>query len=165
MTRKLLATALLLLGTGTPVLAQTRTNLNEASLSANLRGVSAGGESSTIMQVEARYGRFLSPRLELGGSLSATKYEGIDMYGTLGAFGAWHFGLEGATAVPYVGASAGFGFGGGDDNPVNVGVFAGYKLFLGESVAVVPEAFVNRIDSGGGSGTEYGVRAGLAIFW
>jgi len=164
MRSSLLALTIVLLAGGRAA-AQTRTDLNEVSLNAFLSGVSAGGESSTVMQVEGRYGRFLSPRLELGASLSATKVESIDMFGTLGAFGAWHFGLEGATAVPYAGGAVGFGFGGGDDNPVNFGVFGGYKFFVGESAGVITEAFVNRIDSGSGSGTQYGVRVGIALFW
>lgn len=163
--RRTLAVAALLLPVCSAVSAQTRANLNEVSLSAFLSGVSAGGETSTMMQVETRYGRFLSPRLELGASLSATKYEGIDTFGTLGAFGAWHFGLEGATTVPYAGVGAGFGFGGGDDNPINFGGFGGFKFFVGQSAAINTEAFLNRMDSGDGSGTQYGVRVGLAIFW
>jgi hypothetical protein len=164
MRTSILAVALLFLAGGEAA-AQTRGDLNEVSLSAFLSTVSAGGESSTIMQLESRYGRFLTSRLELGASLSATKVEGIDLFGTLGAFGAWHFGLEGATSVPYAGAGAGFGFGGGDDNPVNFGVFGGGKFFVGESAAVHTELFVNRIDSGTGNGTQYGLRVGLAIFW
>jgi hypothetical protein len=162
MRRSILAVAVLFLAGGEAA-AQTRADLNEVSLSAFLSAVSAGGESSTIMQLESRYGRFLSSRLELGASLSATKVEGIDLFGTLGAFGAWHFGLEGATSVPCAGAGAGFGFAAAmatrSTRP------GGGKFFVGESAAVHTELFVNRIDSGTGSGTQYGLRVGLAIFW
>ena len=164
MPRTLLAAVSILL-LASPLSAQTRKDLNEVSLNGVVSGVSAGGESSTMLQLEGRFGRFLSPRLELGGSLKATKYEGIDMFGTLGGFGAWHFGLEDATTVPYAGAAVGFGFGGGDDNPLNIGVFGGYKFFVGESAGVFTEAFINRMDSDEGSGTEYGLRVGLALFW
>lgn len=164
MRKTMLVLAVLLLSGGA-LAAQTRRDLNEVSLSAFWSHVSAGGESTTLLQLESRYGRFLTPRLELGASLSATKVENIDLFGTLGAFGAWHFGLPDATAVPYAGAAAGFGFGGGDNNPVNFGVFGGYKFFVGQSAGVVTEAFLNRMDSDSGNGTQFGVRVGLAVFW
>jgi hypothetical protein len=145
--------------------AQVRPGLNEVNVNGHISVLSANDESETAMQLQLRYGHFLSQQVELGALLSANKFEDVDLFGTIGPFAAFHFGAQGATTVPYVGAAAEFGFGVGGDNPTAFGGFAGLKFFVGEGGALSTEAFVTRASQDDFDLTTIGVRLGVSIFF
>jgi len=145
--------------------AQVRAGLNEVNVNGNISVDSDGDNSNTRAQLQLRYGHFLSQQFELGALLSANKFEDVDLFGTVGPFAAFHFGAEGATTVPYVGAAAELGYGGEGDKPTAFGGFAGLKFFVGEAGALSTEAFVSRTSQGDFDFTSYGVRLGVSIFF
>jgi hypothetical protein len=77
-----------------------RAGLSEFNVNGHITGVSVEGESTTFIQLAARYGYFISPALQLGGTVSANKFEDVDLFGDAGALAAYHFGAPGATTVP-----------------------------------------------------------------
>lgn len=146
--------------------AQVRAGLSEVNLNGNITAVSPEeGDTETTMQVQLRYGYFLTPAVQLGVQLSAIKFEDVDTFGDVGAFGAYHFGSPGSMTVPYVGAQVGTGFGFDDSNPFTFGGFAGLKYFLGQAGAISPELFVMRSSADDFSWTSFGLRVGVSVFF
>lgn len=144
--------------------AQVEAGLNELNVSAHFTGFSGDDSPRSVLQLTGALGHFFTRRLELGGLVSATKVEDVDLFGALGAFGAYHFGMESETAVPFVGGQLGFGFGSGP-NPFNVGAFAGIKFFLTEGGALTAQAVLQRSSSSGASFLQYGLNVGISIFF
>jgi hypothetical protein len=98
--------------------AQVSAGLSEMNVNGSLTVQSPEeGDSFTIMQLQLRYGYFLTPAIQVGALASAIKFEDEDTFGDVEAFGAYHFGAPGSMMVPYVGAHVGTGFG-FDDNPL-----------------------------------------------
>lgn len=100
--RRLIPAVVFLLFATASASAQVRAGLNEVNVNGHLTSISTSSdndliddESTTIVQLQLRYGRFLSDRFELGATVSANKFEDVDLFGMLGAFGAYHFGALG----------------------------------------------------------------------
>jgi hypothetical protein len=159
-----LLAVVMVLCAASPARAQVAAGLNELSLSANLSGFSGGGESTSAFQLNGAIGHFFTRTVEVGAQLSLNKFEDVDLFGTLGAFGSYHFGMEGATTVPFVGAQAGLGFG-GDDNPINYGAFGGLKFFLGQAGALTGQALLQRTSIDDADVTQYGILVGISLFF
>lgn len=166
MRRTVVAVAILLFA-GSGASAQVRSGLNEANVNGHITSVSDGDESTTVMQLQLRYGRFLSDRAELGLTWAANKFEDIDLFGSVGAFGAYHFGALGATTVPYLGAQVSLGYGDEIENPIGFGAFGGLKFFVGPGGALSAEAFVDRTSYSDADIdlTSFGLRLGVSIFF
>ncbi|HSJ23894.1 MAG TPA: hypothetical protein VK929_04355 [Longimicrobiales bacterium] len=146
--------------------AQVRPGLSELNLSADISAMSPEeGDSETTMNVQLRYGYFLTPAIQLGAQLSAIKFEDVDTFGDVGVFGAYHFGAPGAMAVPYAGAHVGTGFGFDDSNPFSFGAMAGLKYFLGQAGAITPELYVTRSSADDFNWTTFGLRVGVSVFF
>jgi hypothetical protein len=168
--KRFLVTAVLLLLASSNAYAQVRPGASELNLNANIAAVSPeGGDTETVIQLQARYGYFINTALQLGVQASAVKFEDIDTFGDVGVFGAWHFGAPGSMAVPFVGAQVGTEFGMADDfgseNGIMFGGFAGLKYFLGPAGAITPELFVVRRSGDDGDWTSYGLRVGVSVFF
>jgi hypothetical protein len=145
--------------------AQVRVGLSEVNLNGHITSESPEeGDSETTMQVQLRYGYFVTPAVQLGVQLAALKWEDRDTFGVVGVFGAYHFGSPGSMTVPYVGAQVGTGFG-TDNNPFTFSGFAGLKYFLGQAGAISPELFVMRSSADDFSYTIYGLRVGVSVFF
>lgn len=164
MRRALYAAAMFLLIAG-PAAAQVRAGLNEVNVNGHITRTSADDESFTMSQLQGRFGRFLSDQVELGVLASLNKFEDVDLFGDIGAFGAYHFGAMGATTVPYVGANVGFGFGNEGDNPFSYGGFGGLKFFVGPAGAVSTELFFSQTSIGDSDFNQLGARLGVSIFF
>jgi hypothetical protein len=144
--------------------AQVSAGLSEMNVNGSLTVQSPEeGDSFTIMQLQLRYGYFLTPAIQVGALASAIKFEDEDTFGDVEAFGAYHFGAPGSMMVPYVGAHVGTGFG-FDDNPLAFGGFADIKYFLGHAGAVSPELFATRSTTDNINWTHYGLRVGVSVF-
>lgn len=163
--KRMLFAAGLLLVVASHASAQVSAGLSEVNLNGHITVTSPEeGDSFTVMQLQLRYGYFLTPAVQVGAQVSATKFEDVDTFGDVGAFGAYHFGQPGSMLVPYVGAQAGIGFGFDDENPFAFGGFAGLKYFLGRTGAISPELFLTRTSQDDFSWTSYGVRVGVSVF-
>ena len=138
--------------------AQIRQQLVELNLLGSLQTVS-NGESVTSSRVDVRAGYFFTPELEIGFAINSTKVESLDAYGSIGIFGAYHFADPLARTVPFAGAQFGSGF--GNDSGTAYGVFGGLKYFITPGGAIIPQAFIQQ----NGDLTEYGLQAGIALFF
>src|SRR6266508_3118793 len=121
-----------LLFTSGNAFAQVKAGLNELTFSASVFGTKTeGSDTATAATLTGSYGRFLGDHLEVGPLLSVSKAEGVDAFGTIGGYGAFHVNTASAV-VPYVGAQIGRGFGLAsdfNDNPWVFGFFGGIKAF------------------------------------
>jgi hypothetical protein len=162
--KRILMAAGLLLVVASHTSAQVSPGLSEINLNGHVTVTSPEeGDSFTMMQLQLRYGYFLTQAVQVGAQFTANKFEDVDAFGEIGAFGAFHFGAPGALMVPYAGVQVGTGFG-MDDSPFSLGGFAGLKYFLGAAGAISPELFVTRFMRDTGDWTTFGVRVGVSVF-
>jgi len=163
-----------LLFTSGNAFAQVKAGLNELTFSASVFGTKTeGSDTATASTLTGSYGRFLGDHLEVGPLLSVSKAEGVDAFGTIGGYGAFHVNTASAV-VPYVGAQIGRGFGLAsdfNDNPWVFGFFGGIKAFVGESAAITIQPFWTRhtvhetVFDTDIHTDSFGVSAGVSIFW
>ncbi len=154
--RKAFALALLLSLSFTAQRAQAQISqgLNEVNAAASFSTT----EGFTVIQISGFAGRFITPQIELGPRLTLSKVEGADLAGSIGAFGAYHFGAAGATTVPFAGALIDIGI--GDGSSLGLGGFGGAKFFLNEGAAITAQGFVTF-----GDVTTVGAQGGVSIFF
>lgn len=157
---RLLLLCALALATAPLTLAQVPEGTQSLTVSGGL------GLRPTRAAVGARYGYFLTPRLEAGPSVGVgyQRYRGEDV-GTVsgGVGGRYWLGTPGLGFAPFVGAAADAVFLTGDAN--DYAVFegnVGARAHLGRGVAFTPTAFV-QVTEFGDVGT--GVRLGACAFF
>lgn len=134
--------------------AQIAQGLNEMNASASFTST----EGATAFNISGFFGHFFTPRLEVGPRINYVKYEGASGSGSVGAFGAYHFGAPGATTVPFAGALVDIGVGG--NSSTSFGGFGGAKFFLNEGAALTAQGFVTF-----GDFTTVGAQGGVSIFF
>lgn len=108
------------------------------------REISVGGvfvfEPSDSYNINARYGPFLNPNVQVGGEIGFNK-AGDNKLTTYGLFGNYHFPSASAT-LPYVGVFLGginADTGARDENTTMWGLHGGIKHFLNANVAAFGE--------------------------
>ncbi len=114
--------------------------------------------------VHLGYGPFLSPKLQIGGSLDYNRADDFDST-ELGLFANYHFPSASAT-LPFVGAFLGFRTGDGDDS-TSYGLQAGVKHFLNSSVALTGALVYRQYEDSiteGGDDNSFGINFGLAVY-
>ena len=164
----------LVFATSENAFAQVKAGLNELSFAASVFGTkSEGSDTTTAATLTGSYGRFLGDHFEVGPLLTIAKAEGIDAFGTISGYGAYHVNTASAV-VPFAGAQIGRGFGlasAFSDNPWVYGFFGGVKAFVGESGAITIQPFWTRhtthdtVFDTNFHTDSFGVSAGVSIFW
>ena len=141
--------------------AQVGRGLVELGGSASL--YSTGG--TTVLLVSPVVGYFLTDALEAGVRLDYVKVEDSGWYGDLLVFGAYHFGRNGATTVPFLEANLGTNLPGGSSlrsrSALEFGGRGGAKVFFLPGGALTVAGFLTTT----GENTTVGAQAGVSIFF
>ena len=166
--------------------AQVSAGLNEVNggvsiTSSETTGTNVNTDTRTTGVFSGTYGRFLTDHVEIGAQFTALKSEGVDVNGTMGAVGAYHFGARNNSVVPFAGAQVGRGyglhvemFGARINNPWSYGVFGGIKAFVhgGGGAFTVQPFWTRQTRSYEGPGISdhvhvntYGISTGVSIFF
>jgi len=176
---RLLSVLALVLALAVPAFAQIEQGTFELNFMAALsrNTVEDADEDLDIGNVAVRGGFFLTPMLQVGGTISliAVTVDDVDAsVAALGGFAALHIPLQIDTLVPYVGAGAGMGrasvdAGGGMDDDIDMfywRVFGGVKIIIKDGVALVLEpSYMQQTLSNGDDVdvTRLGIDAGFSI--
>jgi hypothetical protein len=115
-------------------------------------------EGTTVLQFSPAGGYFFTDALEAGVRLDYVKVEDNDGNGNLFVFGAYHFGRNGATTVPFLEANLGTNLTG--DSDLVFGGRGGAKVFFLPGGALTAAGFLSTT----GEVTTVGAQAGVSIF-
>lgn len=161
---KLAAIAIVILGAAQMSHAQAvnpllpTTGTREISLRGNI-----DFEPDSFYSVDAGYGPFLNPNLQIAGTLGFTGGSGLNDVWTLGAEANYHFPGQSAM-LPFVGAFLGYANGnGGLGDLFSFGLQGGVKYFMNPTTAFTA-ALVYRDFDKKGVDSQFGLNFGLAIF-
>jgi hypothetical protein len=132
--------ALLALGLATASRAQAPLNPLLPTTGTREIGFSGrlGIDPNSDFILNLKYGPFLNPNLQVGGTVEFTDPDPGGSFYNLGGFANYHFPGTSA-ALPYVGVFLGYADGSNTDGDVAYGVQGGVKYFLNSTVSAFGE--------------------------
>jgi len=161
----LLFLSMLYLTMGSESQGQVRQGMNELNMAGSLDVLSSEGESLTLLNIGIATGHFVMPNIEIGTTLSLTKFDDEKATGAAGSFVSYHFQNDpGSRIVPFITGQVGLGYG-NNDNPTIVGLAGGIKVFVaGGGGAFTFQPFMSKQFYKDGSLNHFGVSYGVSIF-